>query len=66
LCGCAKPASLPHSAAGLSRKIRALAAEFADRGIAAEALRTMSDTDIEPRLTASRHRTWAVHGFALE
>ena len=32
--------------------IRALAAEFADHRITAEALRTMSDTDSEARLTA--------------
>jgi DNA-3-methyladenine glycosylase II len=57
-------------ATGLSRRkvltIRALATEFANHQITDEALRTMSDTDIEAQLTTLPGiGPWTVHGFLI-
>ncbi|MGO9961587.1 MAG: DNA-3-methyladenine glycosylase family protein [Solirubrobacteraceae bacterium] len=57
-------------AAGLSRRkvqtIRALAAEFTERRISAEALRGMSDAEIEAQLTeVPGIGPWTVHGFLI-
>ena len=57
-------------AAGLSRRkvqtIGALATEFTEQRISAEALREMSDADIETRLTAVPGiGPWTVHGFLI-
>jgi len=57
-------------AAGLSRRkvetIRALAAEFTAQRISVEALREMSDSEIEARLTTVPGiGPWTVHGFLI-